>query len=84
MLYSYLSKIKFVVEAKSEGGSFEDKYIAKFWQKLHVMIDVKIYQVIIQKFMIHDEKEQVISPKSLELYIAKFWQKLHVMIDSKI
>ena len=38
MLYSYLSQIKFVVEAKSEGGSFEDKYIAKFWQKLHVII----------------------------------------------
>ncbi len=41
MLYSYLSKIKFVVEAKSEGGSFEDKYIAKFWQKLHVTMMFK-------------------------------------------
>ncbi len=40
MLYSYLSQIKFVVEAKMEGGSFEDKYIAKFWQKLHVSINI--------------------------------------------
>ena len=38
MLYTHLSQIKFVVEAKMEGGSFEDKYIAKFWQKLHVSL----------------------------------------------
>ena len=36
LLYNYLSQIKFVVEAKMEGGPFEEKYIAKFWQKLHV------------------------------------------------
>jgi hypothetical protein len=49
MLYSYLSQIKFVVEAKLEGGSFEDKYIAKFWQKLHVSLKIHLttrYQVM--------------------------------------
>jgi len=38
MLYDYLSQVKFVVEAKLEGGTFEEKYIARFWQKLHVII----------------------------------------------
>jgi len=27
-----------VVEAKADGGSFEDKYIARFWHKLHVSL----------------------------------------------
>jgi hypothetical protein len=36
MLYDYLSQVKFVVDAKLEGDTFEEKYIARFWQKLHV------------------------------------------------